>query len=380
MKIFLNLLAGVAGGPITRASEFLDIFQEKYSGHDSLIVIKEKGFLDEYVSVPGRVVIDVVLCKGKLRLWHRIVWENLMMYKVINAYKPDVFLTFSHYLPFTYNRKIPSVVGVANLAPFSMKAQKEELWPIRIKMWLLKHTILNSCRRATHVLALSETCKRTLIEHDLHGCDITVAPNGVNTYWKERALPSLALKRLGVNKPFLLYVSHLQRYKNQIRLIEAYTRMEPKIRENYQLVLVGEAQNYEYYRELHALIFQKNMSSDILLLPGKNKENLRELYQAATLFVCPSLIENCPNILLEAMMSGAPVAVSNVFPMPEFADEAAVYFDPLDIDSICQSLNDALSKSSTSLENMKTLSYNQAEKYTWSMFVENVRNLCHSVI
>ncbi len=380
MKIFLNLLAGVAGGPINRAKEFLDIFDEKYSDGDSLIVIKEKGFLDEYVSKPGRVVIDVVLRHRKLRLLHRIAWENLMMYKVIKTHQPDVFLTFSHYLPFSHNSKIPSVVGVANLAPFSLEAQEEELWPIRLKMRLLKNTILNSCGRATHILALSETCKKTLVDHGLSSDDITVASNGVSSYWKQKSLPSSTLKRIGVTKPFILYVSHVQRYKNQIRLIEAYSRLEPKIRQNYQLVLVGSAQNYDYYRELHSLIFKKNMSTDVLLVPGMDKENLRNLYQSTVLFVCPSLIENCPNTLLEAMMSGAPVAASNILPMPEFAKDAAKYFNPLDEDSICQSLSEILSKPPIYLEEMKTLSSNQAEKYTWDMFVENVRNICYSVV
>ena len=266
------------------------------------------------------------------------------------------------------------------MAPFSPEAWKEELWPIRLKMLLLKRTILYSCNRAAHVVALSETCKQTLIDYGVSSTGITVASNGVSSYWKEKVLPSLTLRRIGVTKPFLLYVSHLQRYKNQIRLIEAYSRLQPEIRQKYQLVLAGGAQNYNYYKELHALIFQKNMSSDVLLLPDMNKVNLRILYQGTTLFVCPSLIENCPNTLLEAMKSGAPVAASNILPMPEFAQDAAKYFDPLDVDSICQTLNEMLLKPTVYLEQLKTLSSEQAEKYTWELFVGNVRNICYSVV
>lgn len=380
MKIFLNLLAGVAGGPVTRAREFLDIFQEKYSDDDSLVVIKEKGFLDEYVSVPGRVVIDVVLGNGKLRLLHRIIWENLMMYKVIDAHKPDVFLTFSHYLPLSYSRETPSVVGVTNLAPFSSKAWIEESLTACLKMWLLKRTILYSCKRAEHILALSETCKKMLIAQGLQGENISIVSNGVNKDWSKNTQSSKALNSINVTKPFLLSVSHVQRYKNFYRLIEAYARMESSIRKSYQLVLVGEPQNHTYFKELQELISRNNLVSDVILIPGMDKEGLRELFQATTLFVYPSLIENCPNTLLEAMMSGAPVAASNLPPMPEFAGKAAIYFDPLDVDSICQTLEEILRQPKKHLEKMKKLSHKQAENYSWEQFVRCVRNICYSIV
>ena len=40
--------------------------------------------------------------------------------------------------------------------------------------------------------------------------------------------------------------------------------------------------------------------------------------------------ENCPNILLEAMASGRPVICSNDPPMPEFGQDAVLYFNPRD--------------------------------------------------
>ena len=40
--------------------------------------------------------------------------------------------------------------------------------------------------------------------------------------------------------------------------------------------------------------------------------------------------ENCPNILLEAMACGCAILCSNKNPMPEFAEDSVLYFDPED--------------------------------------------------
>ena len=59
-----------------------------------------------------------------------------------------------------------------------------------------------------------------------------------------------------------------------------------------------------------------------------NHEDLPNIYQQADIFVFASSCENLPNILLEAMASGLPIACSDRGPMPEVAKDAAVYFDP----------------------------------------------------
>jgi glycosyltransferase involved in cell wall biosynthesis len=57
---------------------------------------------------------------------------------------------------------------------------------------------------------------------------------------------------------------------------------------------------------------------------------LHERYLQNQLCVFASSCENMPNILLEGMASGLPIACSNRGPMPEVLGEAGVYFDPED--------------------------------------------------
>ena len=366
MKIFLNLLAATAGGQISRARAFLDRFDD-FTSHQQLVVVKEKSVLVEYESSDRRLVIDVPIGMGKLKALRRMWWENFIMPKVIHRHSADIYLTFSHYLPHLHDIAVPSLVGVSNLAPFSQEAWLQESFLIRLKMTILRKTIISSTRRATCVLALSETCRDVLIEQGISSEKIVVTPNGVDTYWKQSAPSTNLLRRIGVERPFLLYVSHIHLYKNHARLIEAYAQLSSSQRAAHQLVLVGKPYSKSCYEKIKLLIKRLGLSADVILLPGESSENLKELYQNTKLFVFPSLIENSPNILLEAMMARAPVAASNLLPMPEFCGDAAEYFDALDVSSMANKMESLLGDSKR-LSELSGRSCLQASKFTWDAF------------
>ncbi len=370
MKVFLNLLAATAGGQLSRTRAFLDRF-DNLAENSQLIVVKEKSVLTEYCSTNRRVVIDVPVGLGRLKALRRIWWENISMPGVMHRHKADIYLTFSHYLPSLNDVGVPSVVGVSNLAPFSREAWLQESLFVKLKMAVLRKTIISSAQRATCVLALSETCREVLIECGVPRDKIVVTPNGVDAYWGQSYPSTNLLTRLGVNRPFILYVSHFHRYKNHARLVEAYARLVSAQRDSHQLVLVGKPYSKTCYEDTKNLIECLGISEDVVLIPGENSDGLKELYQNATLFVFPSLIENSPNILLEAMMAGAPVATSSLSPMPEFCNNAAEYFDALDVSDISNKIGSLIDDSQRRLELSKR-SRDQACNFTWDEFVFRV--------
>ena len=94
------------------------------------------------------------------------------------------------------------------------------------------------------------------------------------------------------------------------------------------------------------------------------------LYQQADAFVFASSCENMPNILLEAMASGVPIACSNRGPMPEVLSDAGVYFDPekpLDITSALKRLMDF---PNIRAENANS-AYEKTKFYTWENCAHN---------
>jgi len=71
-------------------------------------------------------------------------------------------------------------------------------------------------------------------------------------------------------------------------------------------------------------------------------DDLVALYNAADLFVYPSLFEGFGIPPLEAMSCGTPVVTSNTSSLPEVVGDAGLMVDPLDIEALARAMAEAL--------------------------------------
>jgi len=65
---------------------------------------------------------------------------------------------------------------------------------------------------------------------------------------------------------------------------------------------------------------------------------LPNLYSEATAFIFPSLYEGFGLPIIEAMACGCPVISSNRASLPEIGGEDALFFDPLEISDMAESI------------------------------------------
>lgn len=365
MTIFLNLIAASSGGQITRAKEFLLRFP-KYESDFTFIIVKEKNSLNGFTFPVNSVIINIDLKGSFFKRFKRFGWEILFMPLIMKKYKVEIYLTFSHFLPILFNKSIKTIVGVSNLAPFSKLAWKNESFFSKIRLFLLKITIVNSCKRADSILALSQTCKEYLVDQELNRDNIFVSSNGVDDFWKQET-KNYDESKLNVPSKFFLYVSHFYYYKNFLRLIEAYALLPSYLKNKYSLILVGHPLNRSCFSEAKRLISKLNLKRKVLIYTNLNNEDIRFLYQKTELFIFPSLIENSPNSLLEAMKAQAPIICSDLMPMPEFCEDAAVYFDSLDKNIIRNTIQQTINNTNL-INKLRKTSKLQSEKFSWDEF------------
>ncbi len=373
-RILLDLVPSSAGGQSKRAAAFLNRFR-CHDNRSSLIVVRQTDAVPFLSNTDNTRVIDVVLPPGSFRAMRRILWQNLFIPGLIRRYRVDTYISFSHYLPRSMPRGIETIIGVSNLAPFSREAlEAETSFSRRFRLWALKNTTLSSARRASKVVALSETCREILIAHRIAAGKIVVIPNGVDEPIGS-AFPKTGLAtKYGITGEYLLYVSNFHRYKNFERLVDGYVKLPSALRDRFTLVLVGHPDDPEYFTEVAARINRAGMAQRVKVIPGLKEAELGALYANTTLFIFPSLIETCPNILLEAMSYGAPVLTGNNDPMAEFGGEAAHYFDPLSSESIARQITETVSKP-RQLRDMRQRSLARAKRYTWDDFTAKVVSL-----
>ncbi|MGC8870639.1 MAG: glycosyltransferase family 4 protein, partial [Brevinematia bacterium] len=118
-----------------------------------------------------------------------------------------------------------------------------------------------------------------------------------------------------------------------------------------------------YDEEINEIL--KKIPEDRIEFTGKiSDEEIVKLYNESELFIFPSLHEGFGLPPLEAMACGCPVLASNSSSIPEICIDAAMYFNPLDIEDIANKLIKATSNTSL-LEELRQKGIERAKKFNW---------------
>jgi glycosyltransferase involved in cell wall biosynthesis len=190
-----------------------------------------------------------------------------------------------------------------------------------------------------------------------------VIPHGIEARFAPRAETARA-DAAGDGKPFrLLYVSVVDVYKHQWRVVEAVSQLQSE-GARIELVLIGPAYPPALKKLEHALRDSPLDPGSVRYLGPVPHSELDPHYRAADAFVYASSCENLPNILLEAMASGIPIASSDRGPMPEVLRDAGVYFDPEKPAEIAAAVRRYLESSELRQRNVK-LALDYASEYSW---------------
>jgi glycosyltransferase involved in cell wall biosynthesis len=218
-------------------------------------------------------------------------------------------------------------------------------------------------RRSRRLLTPSQATKSDLVE--LFG----VAPERVDVTYEGPGLP-LQSNPPGANElrsrfdlgeaPIVLTVSAKRPHKNLERLLDAFARIE--VEPAPVLVVPG-------YGTAHETQLRRRAGARVRFAGWVDDATLDGLYRAATCVVLPSLAEGFGLPVLEAMARGIPVACSNVSSLPEVAGDAALYFDPLDVEGIAQTIQQLL-RDATLREQLVRAGLDRAGRFTWNAAAE----------
>jgi len=207
----------------------------------------------------------------------------------------------------------------------------------------LRSLVRWSAKRADRVVTVSHFSARDLVEiYGVKPENITVVYLAASEDFHpmdRKVCREYVSKKYGLQSPYILYTGRLQARKNLVRLVEAYSQLSQK--DNAEnLVLVGK-QDWQA-DEVLACVKKHQLESRVTFLGYVPKEDLPYLFNAAKLFVYPSIFEGFGLPVVESMACGTPTITSQGSSLEEVAGDAALLVDPLSVTSIRDAMARAL--------------------------------------
>lgn len=176
--------------------------------------------------------------------------------------------------------------------------------------------------------------------------------------------------------PFILCVGTAFPHKNLRLVVDALPQLSS---DNPNLKIVFAGKKEQYYQRLDKYIAKRGLQERALTPGFVSDEELKWLYEHCSAYVFPSFSEGFGLPGLEAMVHGAPVVSSNATCLPEIYGDAALYFNPNNVDDAVQKIERVL-RDKTFANELIERGYRQVKKYSWERMATQTLNVYESVL
>jgi len=349
------------GGGVTHLREVLRAGEPNRFGIDRVIVWGAKKILDQLPRRPWLDLVHVPMLDGPLP--KRAYWQQTHLTQLANNSCDLLFVPGGIYL----GNFRPFVAMSHNVLPFDLTERRR--WSLvswqRFRFALLQRLQTITFRQASGVIFLSQFGRRVVQKQigTLEG-ETAVIPHGIAERFRLEPRTQLPLETYSETEPFrLLYVSVIREFKHQWNVAMAVARLR-KSGISLTIDFVGPS-DAEALGKLKKAIQEHDPEGNFLFYQGPVAySDLHRWYHKADAFVFASSCENMPNILLEAMAAGLPIASSDRGPMSEVLGSGGVYFDPEDIAGISDALKE-LVFSQNLRKRTAQIAFQKANQYSW---------------
>ncbi|MFP3897434.1 MAG: glycosyltransferase family 4 protein [Anaerolineales bacterium] len=255
-----------------------------------------------------------------------------------------------------------------------------ELFP-RSKRIYLQHMTRYTIHHAQAIIAVSNSTKRDALRlFSVPETKITVIPNGVEARMRPLDDPTATKalrRRYDLPSDLLLFLGTLEPRKNLIALLEAYALLRQRGNICHHLVIAG-GRGW-YYEKVYDATQRLGLRETVHFTGHVPDEELPIWYNAADLFIYPSLYEGFGLPPLEAMACGTPVIVSNTSSLPEVVGDAGLMVDPQDPQALAEAIHSLLSDPPRR-ERLGQAARRQANRFSWRTTAARTAELYHHVL
>src|SRR5215203_719655 len=236
-------------------------------------------------------------------------------------------------------------------------------------------------KKAKVILTVSEFEKQNIVKKlGLPEAKVKVLYNGVGPQFSNHYLTEEVEAfrgKYGLPKQFIMFLGNTAPKKNTETVIKAYVDFCVQHKSPIPLVLL------DYKKELVAKVVSELNRSELLpnfVFPGYVPyAEIPLMYNAATLFLYPSLRESFGLPILEAMACGVPVITSITSSMPEVAGDAAELINPFNFKDLSVAIGKLLTNQDLRI-NYKHKGLHRAKQFTWRRSAEELVGIYKTIL
>lgn len=379
MRIGIDLrsmaAAGLGRGLSTYARNLVrNILAFDRRNHYSLFIARNQEIDDFLDQVETTQYVNVVRLKRPTR--NIFFWDQLCWYQLLKKERIDLFHSLVYGVPFVCPCK--RVLTIHDLTPL--------IFPEFVKKFRHRAVFrfnFFSGKYADRIITASQHSKQDLMRYlkipDHH---ISIIADGVNARYKilqNTKTCEEITQRYHIPGKFLLYVGGFDDNKNLLTLVTAFQQLLQKgyiTDEHLSLVFVG---TFSLATEaLGKFVKTTDIEKRVIFTGFVPEDDLIALYNAAEIFVFPSLYEGFGLPPLEAMACGTAVISSNASALPEVVGEAAIQVNPHSSEALRQAIFDVLINTELRQE-MRRKGLERAKLFSWEKTAQNTLQVYEEV-
>jgi len=339
--------------------------------HEYVVFVKPDTAPDSLPSAPNLTVVE--LPGGPYP-----AWEQYTLPKAVSQYGIDILHCTANTAPL--RRPVPLVVTLHDIIFLENRFLTGGNWYQRIgnlyRRWNVPR-VVSSCER---IVTVSDYERQRIIEHlRLEPERVVTVHNAVSSQFRVIDNPDrLAQVRAqyGLPDEFMFFLGNTDPKKNVRNVLKTLLLLQRRKQLSLPLVMLNVSPSYvnELLSEMggHTL-------ADHIILPGYiPNATLPLIYNAATIFLCPSLRESFGLPILEAMACGTPVLTASSSAMPEVAGDAALLADPTSVEDMATQLYRLLTQPALR-ETLRLKGLARAALFSWQHTANRLLNVYQQV-
>ncbi|MFA5184278.1 MAG: glycosyltransferase family 1 protein [Patescibacteria group bacterium] len=329
---------------------------------DEVVVFANQKSAEFLRPLPDYIRLEIKKFKklDRLRLF---LYQQTTLPAILKKEKFDLLFCPSLIAPWFYRKKI---ITIHDAAPFIIREESGFLGRI---FWQIN--LFFGLRSSLKIVTVSEFSRQELIiKLKIKADEIEIIRNGAPR-------PSNILPRQGIINPYqdseyLVAVGNSRPRKNLISLLRAFIILAEQF-PNLKLILIG-----KYDKRMAEIQKVSNqLGAKNIVFPGFiNEAEKNKIIRDAKALILPSLYEGFGLPIIEANALDTPVACSDIPAFREIANDAALFFAPLDKNDIALKIKNILEYQSLA-DNLITAGRANIRRFDWRKSATSLIKLIH---